>query len=328
MAEKMVTLGHFFDIHTTIVRTGGISTNEIMDICGIGSRRQVINIINQMKYRLEAPIDYNKSKKRYIYTAPFDLIDFQDQKMLFTYYFLKSMMKSMNYIPFVSESVLERFSEALCADFLKLSDKIEYDLSIFEKFDKKTESKMDKIIESILQNRKLHIRYINQNNYETERLIEPLKLLNYNGTWYIVAYCLKDKDLRIFRPTAIENIEVTKEPFENALSQKDLAAYCDGNFGIFKGAIEDIGKCNPVRIRFYGIAKNIAEKLVWHKNQSVFHGNNERGDYVDIKLPVNDYTELMGKVLQWGHNGEIVEPEDFREKWLSEIKKMSDYYLK
>lgn len=56
------------------------------------------------------------------------------------------------------------------------------------------------------------IHYINKNEIETKRVIEPFALLS-SENWYLVAFCRLRKEFRFFRLDRIQKVEITSENF-------------------------------------------------------------------------------------------------------------------
>lgn len=59
----------------------------------------------------------------------------------------------------------------------------------------------------------VRISYINKDNSESERLIEPFALL-YAENWYLIAWCRLRNEFRFFRPDRIQRMEILSENFE------------------------------------------------------------------------------------------------------------------
>lgn len=59
----------------------------------------------------------------------------------------------------------------------------------------------------------VRISYVNKDNAESERLIEPFALLNAEN-WYLIAWCRLRNEFRFFRPDRIQRMEILSENFE------------------------------------------------------------------------------------------------------------------
>ncbi|MFZ4617626.1 MAG: WYL domain-containing protein [Rectinemataceae bacterium] len=50
-----------------------------------------------------------------------------------------------------------------------------------------------------------------------------------------------------------------------------------------------------------------------------------RGGYcLDLEVPASSWEEILGLVLRFGAEGEVLGPAIFREKWLAEIEAMAE----
>lgn len=77
----------------------------------------------------------------------------------------------------------------------------------------------DKIRDSIIERFALKLKYINSNGEISERIAEPLKLYFKSKSWYLIAYCRKADDYRMFRLSRIRDVEVTNEHFEREMCE-------------------------------------------------------------------------------------------------------------
>ena len=77
----------------------------------------------------------------------------------------------------------------------------------------------DKIRDSIIERFVLKLKYINSNGEISERIAEPLKLYFKSKSWYLIAYCRKADDYRMFRLSRIREVEVTYEHFEREMCE-------------------------------------------------------------------------------------------------------------
>lgn len=85
----------------------------------------------------------------------------------------------------------------------------------FTDFNNKEQIKVFEDIKvSLKRNHSLHILYKDKSGEETSRKISPLKLIFKQQRWYVIAYCHKRQDYRIFRISRILNTTVTGEEFD------------------------------------------------------------------------------------------------------------------
>ena len=89
----------------------------------------------------------------------------------------------------------------------------------FSDWNVKQKNFFDKIRDSIIERFALKLKYINSNGEISERIAEPLKLYFKSKSWYLIAYCRKADDYRIFRLSRIRDVEVTNEHFEREMCE-------------------------------------------------------------------------------------------------------------
>lgn len=172
----------------------------------------------------------------------------------------------------------------------------------------------DTIIEAIVKNRQLQIQYRTPHKDETSRTIEPHKLINYQGRWYLAAWCTLRQDVRMFHLARIHQAS----PGDKAqLETKRVFADLDQSFGIFKG--EPLYKAE---LQFTGTAAELVRNQLWHKDQVLA----ETQDGIRLTLPVNDDREIMMKVLQYGAQARVIGPPELREKIIEQIRLLGASY--
>ncbi len=173
------------------------------------------------------------------------------------------------------------------------------------------------VLSGLINASKTRITYRALDATTSERLIEPLKLVNYQGRWYILAWCCLRKSRRMFHLARITEVTATDTPAEHAIPARD--DWLSGSFGIFKG---DASARYTAEILFTGTAANIVRYQRWHPGQDII----ETEEGIVLRLPVADDRELLMKVLQFGHQAEILQPEELQRKIGAEIEKMAVIY--
>ena len=144
-----------------------------------------------------------------------------------------------------------------------------------------------------------------QNGKTTEREVSPQRLVHYRDNWYLDAWCHLRDDLRSFSIDAITQIKVLGTPVREVLDA-DINAAVDAGYGIFGGAPKGWAtlKFTPERARW------VAGEL-WHPQQ---RGSTQAdGSYV-LEIPYSDERELMGDMLRFGADVEVMAPPDLRSR--------------
>ncbi len=272
-----------------------------------------------------ALIDPSKQDKGYyIFTKPFNYYDFSDERLLVNYSLINNLMNSSLFIPYISKSLLKEIKDVLSKDYSDMAGKFCYQMSSYEDI---RQDYFRKIIESFKRKRKLLIDYIDLNGDKTtSRIIEPFKIINYFGCWYLVAYCYIRMDIRNFRISRIQSINVTDNIFETPVSEEFVDNSIKAGFGIYIGHDDEVF---PVKIRFYNQAYYSVQNQIFHKDQKLTKGKDEKfGVFIDVELNVICYDEIIMKILQYGENAEALYPEDFRERWKMTIQTMYERFVK
>jgi len=307
-------LQRIFFINKSIRQGNKLGVADVMRYANI-SKESVLRDIKFMQNELKAPIAYSTKQKSYIYTAEFNAFDFADEKILLLYILVKQLSTSHSYMPFSEQDILERVKTNISGDYFKIIDKISYEVSEYEPVNY---SLFSIIIQSLLKKHQLSFPYSDAQGEVKQRKAEPLKILHYNGKWYMLAWSVESEGIRLFLLSRMESgVCLTDKEFINTISDTEADLFINNSFGIFKNDEQKTAK-----IRFYEpVALNI-RRQIWHKDQIVRESENASGKFVDFELPVGGFGEIIGRVLRYGTFAEILEPQDLRLEWLKVIGDM------
>lgn len=322
-----------FFIDRTIREHGGVAVSCIaarFEICD----RQAKRDIEYMRDRLEAPIVWAASRRRYEYSEPWESLHSADEKSLFAFAFLRAILTEYVYVPVVSDEILTLLEERIAGRYARIAGKVRYELPDLEPIDGEVAYTL---CQALLDSSALDIDYTDAKGEVSARSILPARLVNYSGKWYCVALDSKSGELRTFAASRIRGAQRknragdaaaasadSADPAEFALSalppEAEIDRFLSSSYGIFKG--EPIGRAT---LRFYGGAARAVREQVWHREQTLRDAIAPDGrPALDLSLPVHDWTELLGRALRCGANCEVMEPQEFREKWVEEIKRMGE----
>jgi predicted DNA-binding transcriptional regulator YafY len=173
----------------------------------------------------------------------------------------------------------------------------------------------ESIIEAVLQNKLLEIQYVSANARKSNRILEPLQLINYQGRWYLLAYCFLRNDHRLFHMARIA--KATSGDLLGKQTHPAPDAYLNDAFGIFTGNTQYHAK-----ILFTGTAAEMIRRQHWHKAQTI----EKHTDGIILSLPVADDREIMMKILQYGSQAKVLEPDRLRERIIEEVTKITALY--
>jgi len=303
-------------IHSSIKRYGRITVKDVVKEFEV-TDRTVRRDFEELRLMHNAPLIYDRQKQIYYYEDEFEKLDFFNDKVFLYYTLINSITSSSAYIPVVAEEFKEFIEDKLSDKYIKIANKMSFQLSEFENV--KIEY-FYKIFQSMIESKSLIINYTNIKENQTTREITPQKLINYSGSWYLFAYDLKKSSLRNFNLSRISTINFGEKIQNFELEKSIIDLQINDTFGIYKGLNKE-----KVSIKFYNEAATIVKNQTWQNGQTSEFDNTNR--ILTLTINVVSKEEIIGKVLKYGSNAEIISPINIREAWLNEIMKMRDIYL-
>ena len=189
---------------------------------------------------------------------------------------------------------------------------------------RKSENKnLSQITRAVLQRRLISIAYASRSSVSssTSRILSPQRLTHYRDNWYLDAWCHEKNDLRTFSIERIEKLVIFKPNSEHQiknLSNRQLDDHYTKTFGIFGGEIK-----NWVTLKFTSHRSQWVSEEVWHPDQ------NETwladGSY-QLEIPYSSDLELIGDILKYGDQVEVIAPQELRGKIKQHIVHLSKIY--
>ncbi len=140
---------------------------------------------------------------------------------------------------------------------------------------------------------------------EESRILSPQQLIYYRDNWYLDAWCHNREDLRSFSIDRMFDIKMLERQ-AIAVDDDKLKGFYASAYGIFGGPATEIAilKFSP------HAAQWVAEEN-WHPEQS--HRWLEDG-YYELSIPYRESPELIGEVLRWAPEVEVISPLSLRQK--------------
>lgn len=175
--------------------------------------------------------------------------------------------------------------------------------------------------EAILKRRLLTMEYCNSMGERAARTVEPERLCFKGGNWYLSAYCRTREAVRLFRLNRIAKLSMEQEVFLPG-KRTDVKAREDAGQSCFKqlrfGDPED-------RIRLELL---FSEKAAY-RVMDVFDPAQVRrlpggGFLVEAVYPPGNW--VLGFLLSFGAELEVLKPEEMREELREEARRMAERY--
>ena len=175
-------------------------------------------------------------------------------------------------------------------------------------------------VESLFAGHALHITYHSPHQGTTStRSVQPLHLMHYMGSWHLIAWCGKRLKIRDFALARIREITRANEPLPVPAGLGDIKEYTRKHFGIMQS-----GTTSRVVLQFSPtISPWIAEQS-WHPEQKADTGPDGS---LRLEFPVADFRELVRTVLSHGAEVSVVEPEELKDLVGKEIERMAKNYF-
>ncbi len=272
--------------------------------------------IAYLRDRLLAPLDYDAKKNGFFYIEEGFALPFEKSpKIIFLLGMLNKMAEEagLSQLPEIKK-LEEKLSSFIIPTYGKLVDTIHCEWVEVESLNPEI---LEKIIEAIVTRHPLQINYRSAQGGHTKRTLEPHRLINYQGRWYLLALCQLRKAIRLFHIARIREAALTKASYSP--SPREYDSYLQNSFGIFKGETTYWAE-----IFFSSTAAELVRYQHWHKDQSL---KMVKGGIL-LRLPVSDDREILMKVLQYGSMAQIISPKSLKDRLCAEIQKMHTLYSK
>ena len=149
------------------------------------------------------------------------------------------------------------------------------------------------------------------------RSVEPHHLVNYLGTWHLIAYCRLRRDWRDFVLPRMAELVVESESFSYR-PRADWEPLLTGTFGIFQNR-----NSFSVTLRFTPERSRLVKGQIWHPDQEIADDNDGA---LLLTLPASHPAEILMSILSHGAEVEVLAPDWLREQVAGEIKRMGQCY--
>lgn len=271
--------------------------------------------IAYLRDRLLAPLAFDQSNNGFYYTQEgFGLPFEKSPKIVFLLGMLNKVAEEAGLGSLAEvQSLEQRLSQLVTPQYSDLVEAIHCEWVEVETIEPTI---FDAIIEATVHHKVLQIRYRSALGQNSERALEPLRLVNYQGRWYLLAFCRLRGNIRMFHIARISAAVVGRDGFSRHCHD-NYNAYLNSAFGIFKGKV-----LFHATILFTSTAAELVQNQRWHRDQ-VIETTNEG---VVMHLPVNDDRELIMKILQYGSMARVIAPDQLRRRIHDEARAITALY--
>ncbi|MDF2838973.1 MAG: transcriptional regulator [Evtepia sp.] len=190
------------------------------------------------------------------------------------------------------------------------TDWIEIDFSRWG-FGQTDSVKYELLKQGILQKKVLHILYCNMFGENSERKIQPIKLVFKEKSWYLQAFCLKAEDFRLFKISRIMELNLTDMLFDENLSltpRPDVEA----------------PPSSPTITLTLKFAPSMAFRLFDEFDHSLIHEQEDGSFLATADFPLDGW--VYSYLLSFGTAVEILQPKELRAQLADYAKKIYEHH--
>lgn len=182
------------------------------------------------------------------------------------------------------------------------------------KENKKIMEFLKRIDEAIIKKIKIKFSYTTANNYQTERIVEPVILKYAWYTWYLVAYCEEKETYRIFKLIRMNNLEITDISCEDR-GELDIELFYKIMNNDKRKTLDVILKCKKNLVT---LVSEYLGNIQWEEKDD---------DFCEGRITVIEEERMwFAFLLSFGDEIEIIEPKSLKEKLIKHSKKIIDKY--
>jgi predicted DNA-binding transcriptional regulator YafY len=165
---------------------------------------------------------------------------------------------------------------------------------------------VDRVTRALADRRTVQIRYLSASTGKTgRREVDPYHLWYAAGGLYLIAYCHRRRDVRMFAVERIRALTITDHPYQLPLGF-DVEAYVQDALVVMRG-----GRQIVVDLVFDRATTVWARDRVWHPSQQLTPLRHGR---LRVTLHVADTRELVGWILSFGRGVKVVGPAELQER--------------
>lgn len=289
---------------------GSIRLSDIAERYEV-SLRQAGRDIEYVRYRIMPSPEmliYDRQKHAYRLCDGADVLSGWRENMLISFAVMSDM----------AGSALGRteIDNALPLSMRKILSHIDYRTPVRSYGD--DERHLAAVFEAFEKGRGLIIRYRKTPDSETEnRDVDPLKLINYQGFWYLLGYDFSRKGIRTFRLSRAESVIVSLRN-ASVYDGNEVDDILDSSYGMFIG--ENPKGALWYTMRFSSSAAVRVSSEIWHSGQKGRWDGNE----YELSIPASSPVEVISRLLSYGSDAYPVSPDSFVEAYGEIVREMAE----
>lgn len=175
------------------------------------------------------------------------------------------------------------------------------------------------IVRALFDDQALRITYHSPYDDTTsERLVQPLHLMHYMGSWHLFAWCTKKSVIRDFALARLRAVTIADIFISVPDNLPSIKEFTRRHFGIMQGESSImVTLCFAPKV-----APRISEQI-WHPDQQT--RLTPDGSLL-LRFPTADFRELIRNILSYGTDVRVLDPPELQTLVQKEIEKMQKLY--
>lgn len=275
--------------------------------------------IDFFRDRLHAPLEYSYGHKGYAYSEPGFQLPFMQlsQQEVWALLVARQLLTELE-TGHLGQEVGQVTHKLGCLLAARLPGHVSPDQAFslrWQGFYPVRGDHFDTVCQALFNSRLLALTYAApSSNDVTMRTVEPHHLLNYMGTWHLIAYCRLRNSWRNFNLARIRECHAEETSFVPRPAT-DWQPLLTASFGIFQG--EEVF---PVTLLFSAERARLVRDRSYHPAQQLESLPDGR---LRLIIPVAHPFEIMMEILGHGAEVEVLSPEWLRDQVHQEIRRMA-----
>lgn len=152
----------------------------------------------------------------------------------------------------------------------------------------------------------------------TTRTIDPLRLVENQGAWYVVAYCHMRKDNRLFALHRIQDYRVLHETRFESPDDANLDEWISSAFQLEHG--DPLQTCV---VKFNPLSTRYVRERIWHPSQVL---NEDADGSCTLSFTATRLDEVKRWVLTFGSGAIVLEPQELKRMVGEELQAAAALY--
>ena len=214
------------------------------------------------------------------------------------------------------ESLFEKVKITLPPESHKYLEKAEQTLKVsFKPYKAYEQYKeiVNQVNEAAMASKTVEIIYYTMSRKkESRRRVDPYRVWFFNGSFYLIGYCHKRREVRIFNISRIRMLHQTGEVFD-VPEDFNVDDFLQPSFGVYQG------KPQKIRIWFSPKVAGYIQEQTWHENQKM---ESLDDGAIIFELEVAGIEEIKHWIMSWGGNARVLEPEILQDEIRAEALAM------